>query len=902
MRQRIRSRSGRLFELEALAAELGLEQLESRQLLTADLAGVRLILNAGGGTAEVRQWIGEHTESTGGSTTDPTTFQLTVNEQRFVGENDFSGPLPTIWDKFILDPSGELTVGYTGGTPVHVGSSFNTDDGFGMGWLLEGAGSNQRSFSFLHELPESVTIPELNGSWYFTAIALPTSGSAKSSTIEGAYGTVNVKDLVGNYTYTANLIGDTQDGSGTIDSLAAFGLGQIATSEYFAVSKDGNYLTAVDLSYGDGLTYLVIGTRRGSTVTAKEVAGEYRFGAALSGSAAATRGQNLLAFESVYLKLNLDGTLTAYDLADWDNGTQTTVHTGQWNLLPDGHTALITYTDIGEAHLVAFGADKSSFLDFRVNHDTDASYVIGQGQRVEDTDGSGAGQDDHADDGDYDNATTITLNTQGAGTAAGEIETNDDTDLFRVTATTTGTMSVTLSTSGGSLVGMLTVKDHNGNQIDTAAADQGSDTVAITWDITSGSVYYLVVGAVGHASTGVYTLGVSSTGDGGGGGGTDEDYVDDYGADDDGSGDNLLDPGDVPFPTFILPGRAPSGRQAVWEYGSDGSWYYSKLGLRYDTADIIGELATWRDKATDAFMVAGATADGMLLWVRDESTGAYTLRNLTEEAGDGGEIPVAPATYFTLDDGRNAIASLNDKGDVIVFVESQGKTFMVNLSEDEIRAGDKTVPALQGTLTAGISAWGTTIIAGLDADGKVWTVWFSLQGRNGWEASPLSKIAAAAPIAGNLSIYFTSWNGINVAGLGEDGQTRVIWWVPSFKGKWEVSNLTVKFDGPEYKMGTMTTYTTPWNALTIVGITAQGAMVAYWWAPGFDKWEIADFSKVLPKNNPRVIRGPVHAEVRNNGNIWLLGRDTSEQMVRAVWFRSQDKWTSSLLNTDASQF
>src|SRR5690606_4138924 len=98
--------------------------------------------------------------------------------------------------------------------------------------------------------------------------------------------------------------------------LAANGLGKIADADYFAISKDRNYITAVDLAYGDGMTYIVTAVRRGTTLTSAEVAGEYRFGAALSGSAAESRTGNLLAFEGVYLKLETDGTLTAYDLED----------------------------------------------------------------------------------------------------------------------------------------------------------------------------------------------------------------------------------------------------------------------------------------------------------------------------------------------------------------------------------------------------------------------------------------------------------------------------------------------------------------------------------------------------------------------------------------------------------
>ncbi|VAX39032.1 hypothetical protein MNBD_PLANCTO03-263, partial [hydrothermal vent metagenome] len=117
-----------------------------------------------------------------------------------------------------------------------------------------------------------------------------------------------------------------------------------------------------------------------------------------------------------------------------------------------------------------------------------------------------------------------------------------------------------------------------------------------------------------------------------------------------------------------------------------------------------------------------------------------------------------------------------------------------------------------------------------------------------------------------------------------------------------VSNLTTKFDGPEFKANTMLTYTTPWNAMTIVGVTTTNRLVAYWWAPGFDAWAITDFSELLPKSQPRVIRGPLQVEILSNKDIWLFGRDTNDEMIRVSWSFSQNIWNSSSMVTSAQQF
>ena len=192
---------------------------------------------------------------TDGGPSDPVTFDLTVNEQRLAGMSDFDGPSSTNWAEFELFPDGELGINYTSGSPFNIGSSFQNETGFDLGWFIEGRDGNQQSISFLHELATDISIPDMSGNWTYASIAIPTSGSRLGTTIEGAYGTVSIVDLLGNLTWTAETIGGKQNGSGSIVSLAANGLGKFDDAEYFAVSADGNFFTAVDLSYGDGMTY-----------------------------------------------------------------------------------------------------------------------------------------------------------------------------------------------------------------------------------------------------------------------------------------------------------------------------------------------------------------------------------------------------------------------------------------------------------------------------------------------------------------------------------------------------------------------------------------------------------------------------------------------------------------------
>ncbi len=341
----------------------------------------------------------------------------------------------------------------------------------------------------------------------------------------------------------------------------------------------------------------------------------------------------------------------------------------------------------------------------------------------------------------------------------------------------------------------------------------------------------------------------------------------------------------------------------MWEFGKDLNWYYSKLGVRNETFDLIGELVAWEND--DEYFAAAASESGLLVYTRT-ADGPYMQANITEDISTEdapADIPASPVSLLRLEDGRAVLVALNADGDVIAYVES-GSTFtFLNISQTQIRDEDKTVPALVGTLAAGETEWGTVMIAGLDADGMAWSLWYSQQeADDGWRASPLGKIAKASAFTGSLSIYFTDWRGINVAGLTEAGESQVIWWVPNFKGKWEVSNLTTRFDGPNFIQGTMTTYVTPWNALTVVGITEDSTMVAYWWVPGFSEWRVSDFSQFLPPKHPKVTSGPIQVAVRPNNDIWIFGRGDEGEMLRVFWSSSNDRWTSRSILDGSEQF
>ena len=796
-RNRKNDGAGRLVSRAGRADLSWFEGLEHRLVFNQDVTAIRLTVSASD-LFQVGQWIAEVEDAGGGGAIGADkVFKVLSEEFRLPGPSNFIGAPGLGWESVSFFDDGRTTIDDNGtiGAGALIGQSFYNESGYGLGWSMREKADGSMEFYALHELPDGATLADVVGEWTFVAIAIPTSGSASGASIEGAYGHFEVLNSAGSYDYHAEVIGeDAIDGSGVIKSMLGVGLGSLGQGAFFSLSRDKNVITAVDLSHGDGTTYIAVAVRQitnSNKITEAEVAGEYRVGHITTGASAERRGESKVAFESLYIDIDDDGSFEAYDLADHDRGTETEVYTGSWTLLPDGRSLSLNFESIEEVLLASFSTDHKTFLGLRVTGDSIQDEALTIGVRVDDSDAS-----------------------------------DDD--------------------------------DNNGG--------------------------------------------------GGGGGGNDDDNglgEEDEGNNDDGSDDTLINP--THTPRVRVPGRAGTGRQAIWEFGTDRNWYFSKVGVRTEAFDLNGELVVWEDDF--GTYAAGSSDSGLILFTRGTNN-KYTKRNITEELSEGLETPeklVGQVTLVQLPDLRYVILGLSEDGDVLAYVQqglnenNEAGFFYVNLSQEEIRDKDRGIPALTGTLIAGVTKWETILIGGLDKDGQLWSLWYDPTNA-GWRSSPLGDISDSPAMAGSLALYVTPWNGINFAGLTEDGTINVVWWVPSFGGTWKVSNLTEMFDGPSFKVGSLTSYITPWNALTLAGITEAGELTVYWWVPGFDDWVVTDLTDHIPKHGAKITQGKLFVVQRTNKDIWIFGRSTANEFIRFAWSKADDDWSSQILSDGAGQF
>jgi len=115
--------------------------------------------------------------------------------------------------------------------------------------------------------------------------------------------------------------------------------------------------------------------------------------------------------------------------------------------------------------------------------------------------------DDHGDS--RDEATSLTLSSSGAGSAAGVIGNDGDRDFFQFTAGRSGQITITASGAGGDLDTVLAVYDSRGRRIALNDDWVGSDSRAVI-RARAGQVYFVEVTGYG-GSTGGYRLDIATS-------------------------------------------------------------------------------------------------------------------------------------------------------------------------------------------------------------------------------------------------------------------------------------------------------------------------------------------------------------------------------------------------------
>lgn len=336
-----------------------------------------------------------------------------------------------------------------------------------------------------------------------------------------------------------------------------------------------------------------------------------------------------------------------------------------------------------------------------------------------------------------------------------------------------------------------------------------------------------------------------------------------------------------------------TGRPLAYMLRSDGVWrqidLISAAGGSSPQTQPGTEIINWTDPKDGKLYVATSTSDGVYLYTRG-TTGAWTVRNLTDEISGSQEILSGLVQFVSTDTARAVtIAGLASDGDLVMYrqtgaVSGGNYAYAFNDVADEfLRPLGREMPTFVGPLVAYVTPWNGQNIAGLNSSGQIEVIWNSAKTGGYWVLSNLSTITGAPSFSGGLTVYQTAWRGINIVGINGSGQIVTTWWIPRFAGFWATSNLTTIVSGPTLAGESIVAFPTPNGGLNIAGIKDNGEVALYWWVPNTDNmWKVRELTEGETDQVERP-EGALRAQVLQDGSINLFGRGASDDLIRVFW-------------------
>lgn len=328
------------------------------------------------------------------------------------------------------------------------------------------------------------------------------------------------------------------------------------------------------------------------------------------------------------------------------------------------------------------------------------------------------------------------------------------------------------------------------------------------------------------------------------------------------------------------------GEPVVFERDAAGDWTGHDLKALTGAPDVVGQVVSWTD-SKDGLLYAAASGPSGVILFRESEGGLWNFRNLTTETG-GVSVSNGQLVLLQGPDGVVHLAGLSTNGKLVLYSQDGGGISGAysweysDLTTQHLEAQGQQMPQFVGDLTGYVTSWNGLNVAGLDAQGDIHAVWWA-PGLELWQTSNLSAITGAPAFVGGLTAYMTPWDGINLAGITQDGSLSVTWWVPDLGGVWMTDNLTQQFDGPQLQASTITSYVSSWGGINVAGIDYLGRVVVYWWSPENTEvgWNVAPLSDDI--DGAPVLEGRLMGLAATNGSLNVFGYVDEGNLVRYYW-------------------
>lgn len=298
---------------------------------------------------------------------------------------------------------------------------------------------------------------------------------------------------------------------------------------------------------------------------------------------------------------------------------------------------------------------------------------------------------------------------------------------------------------------------------------------------------------------------------------------------------------------------------------------------------ISGNVKSFVDPKDGLAYAVAPAPEGLILY-RDNNN-FFTQRNLSDETRVNivynDVIPVVGT------DGIVRLFAIATNGDIVVFQQNGarndlGEFFWTvrNISTSDLTNSDFGTPSFVGPIVSYVTPWNSIHIAGLDSDGRIFTVWTSGALNGEFTSNDLTEVSDAPALTGNLAVFVQPWGAINLVGLDGNGDLSITWWMPGFGGQWRNDNLSdiLGDESPQLLGSTLTAFVTPWRGQNIVGLNGAGEVVTVWWSPASNAWSSSNLSEVTP-DSEILAPGPLTAQAGNDGSIYIFGTDLNNSVA-----------------------
>ncbi|MCC6677925.1 MAG: hypothetical protein IT436_12335 [Phycisphaerales bacterium] len=452
---------------------------------------------------------------------------------------------------------------------------------------------------------------------------------------------------------------------------------------------------------------------------------------------------------------------------------------------------------------------------------------------------------------------------------------------YRVGMVATGALARSVSAEDAALLNFVLALDADGTyqQYDTADYDAGgrTATAAGTWMHDAGTV---ILSQAGRGATWNFAVG----------------------------GDSQLIPrfylttgaADQPVvglaaraesattPVFTVAQSATGGNAVIYELHDDRTWRRVDVAARSGGPALRSEPITWEDRKDGLQYAAGISVNGGLVLFRRAASGLWSHRILSDDLA---AAKIATDLNIMVGaDGLAHLSGLDSARDLVEYAQS-GRSGLGGEFEwefhhrgDELRTAGLPMPAFAGPLISYATRWNGLNIAGLSDDGHIWSVWWA-PGMTGWRSDDLTVGLGGGKLSGGLTVYQTSWDGINLAGIDDSGHVAVTWWVPGFGGRWEQSDLTAMFAGPGLAAAAVSSYVSSWDGLNIAGFDKDsGELKVYWWSPAVsgEGWKVTSLAAAIPAGSP-MPAARLRGLAADDSSLNLMGESEAGAMVRLHW-------------------